>query len=432
MNRLSRITGALAGIGVVLAAVSWGYGHASPPPPPRPECPHEWPEGLKMELPVPGPISNVPEFHDCQRFLLNKSGNLAYGSMEAIFVRYKIDSVFDSTEPLHIPDTLYHTSPWYAILTPPTATTHLAIVGQVLSYGNYTLLGIQSTYSCILLEWDAAPSPPMYRAWMVPVPSGTRCGLPPLTLPAAHIKELYVTPVTFANDAPPVSRWDWDPIAREQYIGMVCPTGWCELHAEQGYTTSSSHGGTPSIMKGWYDEQYLASYVSGALTMDGSFGAIFPDPTLGGRSVASYTGQWLASAWVTLNHQSANYAPKLNLEPGSPMMNPLADLVHPDVARQYNEIELCFSTGAKRCPNQDLVKHPCPPDHWTEGTQSYVGTWFARETPVGGHNPTYSCTQFRSYPGFQAPPTVRWRWDLKDETMWISCPLGCCQVKVVQ
>ncbi len=62
----------------------------------RRECPKGWvfPKGQSQpgelavpagQLSVPREIQNVPEFHDCQRFLVEDGGRLVYGERFAIF-----------------------------------------------------------------------------------------------------------------------------------------------------------------------------------------------------------------------------------------------------------------------------------------------------------------------------------------------------------
>jgi hypothetical protein len=29
---------------------------------------------------------------------------------------------------------------------------------------------------------------------------------------------------------------------------------------------------------------------------------------------------------------------------------------------------------------------------------------------------------------YRIPAVVRWRWKPNDETMWVACPAGCCEV----
>ncbi len=444
MNVLSRRSGWFGAIVLAIVPVSMAMAQ-TPDIVDRPECPHTWDKDVSRQLPIPGPLTNIPEYHDCQRFLIpNKDGGgLKYIEMEAIFVRYRADSVFDSAAVLIVPaqtDTAGGRNLWNPILAPATPTTHLAVVGQVLSYGKYAPLGIVDTYSCILLEWDVGVTPAMYHAWMVGVGTqGNRCiGADPTLLPTTHVRKLFVTPYR-ARNIPTVSRWDWDSKRREQYIGMTCPNGWCDIHGQKAYHHSPNYA-TPTIVKGMYDEQYLAKYGSSGLKMDGAFGTIFPDPRLGSRSVQLYnSGRFLPAAYAALSLPSPKYLTGLNFVAAPPLATPLENLKESAVANALNQVSLCFSTSSQSCPGEEKLKsssHPCAVKTWSNSQGSWTGTWYAQVTRAAPSGATASdstiitCVDFMETGEFQPPPVVRWRWDVKDETIWISCPLGCCKVNV--
>jgi len=414
---------------VILMVIMWPKWHTLREG--RPECPHDYPTddpNSKNHFLIPGVITNVPEYHDCQRFLVkNGNGGLKYDSLEAIFVRYELDTVYRTYRPR--PDS-------GKLGAVPVASEFypngLEVVGQVLSYGDYAPLGIKTGSDCLVLHWKTDGNETKYEAWMVSVSDvGDRCKTdePGRLLHDANRVKLDVTLIPTVGVVPPVSRWDWDPRDSLQYIGIACPTGWCEIHAPGKFQSSPVYGESHDpITKGSYDEQYLATFVSGAVAHDDTtFGTVYPDPRLAQQTMDTYKS-WQPVAWVALRTASHAYRDKLNFEPASPPSVPLSGLARRDNSALLNEVELCFvPTGKSGC---EFVGAHFPKNCTTDDTN--IGTWYARETPPAGvpRPPTITCTEFRSYPGPQAPAVVRWRWQKDDETMWISCPVGCCEVKV--
>lgn len=433
MSKQLRWVAWLLPVVAVLVFILWRNPHWwSSHPEDRPECPHIWTDkdtANTNHLSIPGPIVNIPEYHDCQRFLVkNASGGLKYDSMEAIFVRYKLDSFYRSHG--RRPDA--PSNPSAAPTAPDFDPNGFEVVGQVLSYGDYAPLGIKTGSDCLVLRWTTVGERTSYAAWIVGVgENGHRCKN---DAPIDLIKDQNAVPLNVAlvrtvGEIPPVSRWDWDSKDSLQYIGIACPTGWCEIHAPGAFRSSPTYSESHEpISKGFYDEQYLATYVSGSLVHDDStFGTIYPDPRLAKQTMVSYTS-WQPVAWVALSSASDAYRNKLNFDRASPLNVPLSDLTNREVSAQLNEVELCFvPTGQTGCVADGGAPLPtnCPTDYTNNGT------WYARESPPekSARASMVTCTEFRSYPPPQAPPVVRWRWQNDDESMWISCPTGCCHVK---
>ena len=279
-------------------------------------CPHYWSKFFKNHgqepIPsLPGRQIDVPEYNDCQRLLVNKSGHLnpaytdlKFGHEAVIFARADINKVYQTEAPI----VNAVGRPFFAALKHPKPdTTRLTAIAQVWTTGTYAPLGLDSGFACIVLQWDgpvAWSHRRNYHAWMVPVANQILCASP-LDLPASSAfylgaKELPAqTNGDGPDEIPPVARWDWDRLRGEQYVGIACPSGWCELHGEDRHhplAHSSSHNykvpgglnihgkeGRVVRQKGWYDEQYLASTkpalgASPKLDGAGAFGTVFPVP----------------------------------------------------------------------------------------------------------------------------------------------------------
>ncbi len=504
----------------------WGAPHDNDPvlSAERPECPRNWnsvPLVVQKEarmsgatapigpggLPVPGPITNIPEFHDCQRFIIDSTpgpGGERYDSLYAIFAAFKLDTIVarigygtvawsssnnavatvaptgvvtgispgaatinatSTVEALMVSsaavtvlpgagsgsvgrDTISPSAPATPVLTvgqsielvveagPVTVSTPLP-VAQVYSYGGtYGALGIMPNFSCLYLF--VGPNGRL-RARMVPSPnqgtSWNECfsGGDPLTSPNG--KELSIIRRTGGafDDYPPVARWDWDPKNGKQYIGIKCGAAWCEIGADgfappepfQPAAGSETGAARVTRIKGWYDEQALAIKVGSGPAIPSHIRAtIIPHPQLKEWSAARYKEGWTAAGYIALRSETGDamaltpYKQKLNLD-AVPVQ---ADLV------RMNQLFLCYGTKAHcKIPEEALNTKACKSGF----IQSSCAAWWSKVIAANG-DVAYRCVTRRDHsnapPGVEVPGTTRWRWVLEDETTWLGCTLGCCEV----
>lgn len=373
----------------------------------RPECPFDSvaiPVTRKVRettttttltvIPVSGPITNVPEYHDCQRFI----NPPAYGPMVAIFAHHALDSMYDQ-------------------ITDSVAGVALQAAAEIYSYdGDYDNLHIQRGFNCLYLTRTSG----VWAARIVWVDQDADACLKP---PVSSGHPLQVRPQSFPGlqepDVPPVARWDWDPRRSQQYISIRCGREWCEV-GPSGFSSSAGLGSptlpdldasTPAEVqrvlriKGWYDEQYLALPGTGPFGLNPSLirGTAIPHPMLERlTTVAHFTGQWRPSAYIRLDAPALDYSTKLGLQQG------------------LNRIFMCQGDFSG-CPNTAGIPQPiCD--------AAADGQWWAKVVSPSGASPTYFCVIRRTHPGVVIPGTVRWRWDSDDEKTWIRCPEGCCTV----
>ena len=394
-----------AGSMVILAACK---DEIQPPPDAlaafRPDCPYEgsiqFRDSADTEtrsydrLVVPGDLTMVPEYHDCQRFIIPGAAP-TYGPLVAIFAA---DSLGD----------LFRSMPQSQEAIP---------VAQILSFdGHYLPLGIRRGHNCLYM-WG---NPGGYQAYMLPVATQEECSrrrpLGSLPTGATTLQVVVRTKAGFGRpDYPDVARWDRDNLGTQQGIALGCGQAWCEIGPE-GFAAVASHefpAALPPVvrrtvaMKGWYDEQPLAQITANGLGVSSVLGTIYPHPDLGSRVVADYTGNWLEAAYASISAPLQKYKDELNLDAGNVP------------ARAVNRISLCAGNRAA-CGVPEL-----PPAATT--CNNGADPWWARIISVKGDT-AYRCVIRRVHPGINIPGAVRWRWAPNDERGWIRCPEGCCEM----
>jgi len=380
----------------------------------RPECPHDW-DFKRGQLPLAGRAINVPEFHDCQRFIEYTGDAAHYQALYAIFAAAELDAL----------DTM--------------ATDSVQAAAEIFAEGTYPPLGIVATYSCLYLFRNGPPPDSTWRAIMAPVADAQvdcRKLVDPDTMRGKKELEVRFTRVPGFGDQdyPPVARWDWDRVHKKQYIGIKCGTAWCEV-GEIGFTPSAGfpEPGGPSqklrrtrLIKGWYDQQFLATISAGKTTPSRIRGTIFPDSGLGDYDTLvvfkrANPGHWRRVAQVSLEAPATltpedvavitQYKNNLNLDATV-------------AGGKLNTISLCHGTKSECVPGASAsAVGPCDGDEmW----------WAEIESTHGPTDRVYKCVVRRAHDhlGFLVPGTARWRWLASDEITWKRCDNGCCEINV--
>jgi hypothetical protein len=402
---------------VIWVGAGWRAAPANIPP-----CSHggaRFGEGNPLQLSIPGPITDVPEYHDCQRFIVMHGNTAKFEAIEAVFVRDSLEKV-DGSGPDSLVDphgpSKYDSAVAKELRLPNSMYIRIRTVGEIYSEGAYPSLNIEPTFDCLVMAW--VPSQPKHvAAWMVPVSPESRCKTEDAAalLSSAASAPLNVR-VAKASGTPPVAaRWEWNPAREVEYIGIYCPAGWCMIYGGRAFAPAPDHGVNPRRVHGWYDEQRLAepSKTGPVPNVGNATGWVRPDPGLSGRPASAYsTSKWLPSAVIELDGPSSVYLNKLG--------------VSKDKSGKYtSSIDICMADGSGRC--EGIV-----PD--TKGTCPVSpggGLWFAR-IHAGNGATIYRCVEYEKItPPFQPPGTTRWAWVDDDDTVWISCPSGCCKVKVL-
>jgi hypothetical protein len=406
------------------------------------ECPMDYAPGDTSVFPdslgLPGPLTRIPEFHDCQRFI-QRHGFLwwkwrTYESLVAIWVRDRLDTVSFPIQigniGFNVPaqcdslsvtqDTLMVTPPqvncWYgdsAAVSEPTVVSPSGVaVGLVWSdQDGYGALGIKGGWNCLYLSNPAA-----WTAKMVPVESQKDC-FENVDLAAVAGTVLAVDERKFAghgNEAfPPVVRWHQG--LRRYNVGIKCLAAWCQIGPKEGFPQYT--GGRTREIPGWYDEQHLAVSTGGDEQWPTTIlGTVFPDEGLDTLTHGGYVRKvWAPVAYTVVRHDPAFKPPqqdefgvyqrKFNFEAGSG-------------EEVRNWISFCFGTDVECFPPAGAEAPKC------DGPGE--GRYWARIVSAGGRT-EYRCVKYTHH-GLTLPGVVRWRWLKNDDKNWISCPDGCCQV----
>jgi hypothetical protein len=409
----------------------------------RPECPEggQWtkvfaPDSTTMpfgvtnhgELALSEGTTDIVEFHDCQQFIVHDStsAKLRYSSLFAIFARLSLDL------PYRAPDAVAATYD-DALFGTPMAT--------IFSFDSaYAPLGIQRGFNCLYFFKVVNGSEVGWEARVVPVatdqfackrllPKAGSSGTPLTVSVVPEVKPGFDTP-------PPVARWDWDATTQTQYIGIRCGAAWCEVHPSLGsgvaFNSSVPIEPLRPYAKGWYDEQILAvadQSKNGRAEVSTITGTFVPDRNLG-RDVGPEKSSRFASGWkpvasVAIRGNAGGYTSKLNLFTSG---ESIAD----------NEVFLCYAEPSQpsKCTGVDPAAMKC--------AENWFGAIVHKGTPGEAGSAQYFCVTRRSHDPPPVPPSgvapsvtqhppipgvVRWRWALDDETMWVRCLNGCCEIK---
>jgi hypothetical protein len=376
------------------------------------ECPHTWDSVFRVPPALSQEITDIPEFHDCQRFIL--ANGHTYDSLYAIFaakdlgVRYEM--VIDSANP-------------DSVEGQPRRYYGLALADIWSIGGNYPQLGVKPGWNCLFLYFKGDT----LKAKMVPVGRSDQPCKPSVNPEALVGTMLLVHREPQAGyqdkDYPPVARWDADttPGHYLQYAGLKCGDAWCEVGPAtfrpslgRSSGAATAHDRRVVEIKGWYDWQQLQMPTPGGNGPPSSvFGFATPDPALDTLQIPSFQSGWVHAAEFETNRPFVQFLKKLGIDPAA--------------GRGPFEVFLCAgSRGACHIPRAVAAAPEC----------GVAPTWWARITwGVGDRREAYRCvTRIDHAPalslaGLTLPGAARWRWVSKDETVWMRCDAGCCTIR---
>ncbi len=397
----------------------------------RAECGHD---STYASSPLIDAIKHVPEFHDCQRFIVSgPNRDWVYGALHAIYASSSLDSLMIRLgDPLGEPRVDRRRSGESAVMmalqagTPVVATTfqrNHRVVAVALAYsgGGYEPLGLEPGLSCLYVGTYRIEGDTTTR-WFARMESqgdttAADCAKSSTSQLTAgkDLKVIRTTADGFdsESDYPAVARWDWDDTRREQYIGIKCGAAWCEvgdadfvpspgLDAPDGASRDERR---VRLIKGWYDQQYLAYWdeKQSRLTPTRILGTIIPVPDLGSKTSVDFSSGYVDVARVLL-------------ERGDPQDGAAFAMYR----NKFN-----FRRTASDDPESTLSIRSGPPGK----------LWRARiPGPPSGGSAKFRHVMFRNVSsgfessGYVVPAVARWRWMKSDEGTWTRCTSGCCEM----
>jgi hypothetical protein len=391
------------------------------------ECGHD---ADSVSSPVIDAIRDVPEFHDCQRFIVHEGSARLYDSLHAIYAASYLDTLTamlgrplteppESTSQGREPKTI-RTRTGTVVITDRLVVDHrVATVAVILSGGRYGALGMEPGLNCLYIgryiEGDTLPE--QWFARMEPQGNVTSASCDKSSVrELGRGKDLQVTAETvdgFTADAdyPAVARWDWDDVNHQQYIGIKCGAAWCEI-GDTSFVASPHLDVDPRAprevrrvrsIKGWYDQQFLAKEGRpGRLVPSRILGTIIAEPDVGSKTDADFAADYVTVARVILESNDpadaaalASYRTKFN-----------------------------FRGKAPDDPEAVLMIKSLPDTLWRARIHG----------PPSSPGPLFRRVRYRPAPttfldqGYRVPAVARWRWMLTDEGTWTRCPEGCCEM----
>lgn len=419
------------------------------------ECPHFWPWTAAQEKNIEaftGKRDRVPEYNDCQRFLLGPMDTPSYGNVFAIFVA---DSVAEAhgiggVTPQDPGASAAAPASGAAVAAPAANGNGMSAVALIAAWGDYLPLGIrQPGFYCLLMDSGARPNAAIVRAG-----ANADCENPLMStrhdlfvrrqpnrpnLPGRPPDEK-LTPA----DVPGVVRWGFDgvpannvPSGKSVHYAIVpCGTAVCYVGptgsggSGAGFTPKPPHAiladmGLPQSGRSrevdfWHDTQFLAdpgsSTGSTNPVVPPLVGVLIPDDSLGIREKKDFEGGWVRVAEVAMSGSA--YDSKFNFAATT-------------TGGVYNVVHACAYTDASNhncglsLEKTNEMNLKCQE---TDPTDATALKWRARHTSANG-TVTYHCIQYipPSTPGLEVPGTARWKWLADDEALWFRCEDGCCK-----
>lgn len=434
-----------------------------------PECGHDvtgMPGAPRLD--VPAILADIPEFHDCQRFVRRRAREVSYTAQFAIFVRFGLDSLYGAAG---APSAA--TRPPAGVVPGAGAVAPVAVAGaQSLDAGltvavvwagdAYSPLKIERGLNCLVLRRNGAgfdafmlhtagsadstclrPSADLRH---VPTdPSGVPVGLTPERQLDVRVSD----PGVPDADVPPVIRWDTD-LQDRPFIHVKCPQHSCDIGsaglALAPRLTAPAGMDAPARRviqeRGWRDEQRLAVRRAGAADLIPSTlrGRVFPHPRLDALTANDFRpGLWLEAAAISITGPGAPgaYQQKLGV---------MAVDRQPDWGTtRGNRLWLCTRVPlpgatasfppppADACqPSSEVLASCRVPAGSSLAAEEAAGHVMFAYMAVNGRVTRRFCVTRRPWPaayGGPAPGTARWRWTDQDDTIWVRCPSGCCEIE---
>jgi hypothetical protein len=276
--------------------------------------------------------------------------------------------------------------------------------------------GLNCIYIAVDGIWDSDPANGKLKAELDTSSSGT-CPPSPSS-PENPSPQLWVDSAQ-AGDIPPVARWETDT-GKHPYFGVKCPLGWCMIgHDSFNAQHGKYHGSYKARIKGWHDEQHL-----GILPAQGQ--PAVPSPLVGLLVPIDTLEKIPDSSFVSL--QEVGYI-RLRRDGGTdPEFASALDFYAEKWGLKNTQLAEGDSVVIKIQRLDTSKDHP-------NGARFFL---YRNEVLVQESDPV--ALRFAHQPAVQVrhrggvrqeipvPGTARWGWSSMDESVWVRCGSGCCEI----
>lgn len=259
----------------------------------------------------------------------------------------------------------------------------------------YTNIGLNTTnhgFYCVVVKKGADDS---WQASVTRVPSGFTCPAP--TFGVVKVRR----EVEEAGASYPKAVRIVDGAGRLPFIGVPCGGAWCEIGMNLGAYQRPGHyvgrGSVSENAKGWHDEQQVAYGGGTGSLRRGARASIIPEAGIAAPPTDAYVtphpqgtgviGMKVATIWFQ-GDPVDKYEESWGLRGGrtSVWLRRIDVSGRPTLQAQFTRSQ-----------------YPDP-----------VGTWFL--------------VAHADHRNIEIPSTARWLWNPEDETIWLACEQGCCEV----
>lgn len=368
-------------------------------------CPNRDESEILAEEQFTGDVPSIHEYHDCQKLVsgtryvtvagIFSPHDLAFAKSRADFTGGRLVAMIVNF------GTRRDTATYRPLgLRPGTSCLYLRAVGD--SAWEAYVVGQRAAFVTSLGERRYGSCAPATN-WATVAAAGRR-----LSVEWYSGVDMQGRPI-----APPVARWDWDSTHAYNHIGVMCGAAtWCEIGPD-GFDPRPPlfHRVGPRrdslpILKGYYDEQYLAD--STGLRPTRVFGTITPGADTRSHDTMKHgVKQWYHVAELRFrNDGGAGYG-----EYGR-------------YVRQFTG----SSPGNTQHTAASQFLHPQDSPLGSDKRRVYMGRIGTRQLPAGAIMYRFHAP----HQGVIPTPTARWRWVELDEKTWSYCnPDGCCEIQTL-
>lgn len=344
-----------------------------------------WAYGAPTIIPHVGPVTNIPEFHDCQQFIVrDNTGRRSFQHLIAIFATQDVP-------------------------TQPSADS-IYLVAVIYNYARslYLPLNIAPDFNCVYLHLR---DPNSGEAWITANGGSDACAarLSKAAAGTANLQRFTEPQPRNASDIPMVARWHHDYLlSQTYYMGVPCAGRWCSVGGA-GFRPVPAHSmpadaaGGPNHrvyrVPGWHDEQELAVTLPNGELVPGEVRVTFypapdleihdkqPNPFANMEYVGTIVVRPVEAPTALTQYTLGKYWQKYRLRLGAPTHVYLKRLAGANVTWEIHFV---------RGPSS--VSYPAH-------REDHTGKLLTNQ---------------------RMPGTVRWRWLTTDETTWVRCLQGCC------